>query len=78
MAVRTCFGEEAGGCPDPLELRQGVGGRREGGAPAREWARHPAAARRRCSEEAAPEEGGACSEEAALDKEDADIEDEKN
>ena len=31
MAVRACSGEEAGGCPDPLELRQGVGGRREEG-----------------------------------------------
>ena len=74
-----------GGCPDPLELRQGVGGRRKRGAPAREWAQRPAAARRRCSEEAAPEEvgaegpeeGGACSEVAAPDEEDADIEDEK-
>jgi len=36
-----------------------AGGRREGGALAREWARRPAAAHRRCSEEAAPEEVGA-------------------
>ena len=68
MAVRACSGEEAGGCPDPLELRQGVGGRREGGAPAREWAQGSAAACRRCSKEAAPEEGGACSEEAASEE----------
>jgi len=68
MVVRACSGEEAGGCPDPLELRQGVGGRREGGAPAKEWARGSAAACRRCSKEAAPEEGGACSEEAASEE----------
>ena len=45
-----------------------AGGRREGGAPAREWARGSAAACRRCSKEAAPEEGGACSEEAASEE----------